>query len=211
MCEDMRALLNAYLDGELSGWRLLQMQTHLASCASCREELRQLRTVSDLLQAAPAPEFIPTDRFVANLTLNLPRRPLKAQLRRGPTLAWWLAPIALIGLWYFIQTAITLSGAVSLVAQTGLLAKGTAWLSTSTPHAGWFSTITNLFGGQTGTGTQSTLSVVDQLSLLGSSLLSQLFWQAVVALLYWVWMVVWWLRTRGRMVFGTPVRPSVHP
>ena len=92
MCEDMRALLNAYLDGELSGWRLLQVQNHLASCASCREELRELRTVSDLLHAAPAPEFVPAERFVANLTLNLPRRPITAHLKRGPTLAWWLAP-----------------------------------------------------------------------------------------------------------------------
>ena len=206
MCEDMRALLNAYLDGELSGWRLLQVQNHLASCASCREELRQLRTVSDLLHAAPEPEFVPAERFVANLTLNLPRRPLKAQLKRGPTLVWWLAPIALIGLWYFIQTAITLSGAVSLVAQSGLLAKGTAWLSTGSQHTLLFTAITDVFHSQAGSGAASTLSAVDQASLIGDSFLTQLFWQAVVALLYWIWMVAWWLRTRGRMAFGTLVQ-----
>jgi anti-sigma factor RsiW len=206
MCEDMRALLNAYLDGELSGWRLLQVQNHLASCASCREELRELRLVSDLLQAAPAPEFVPAERFVANLTLSLPRRPITSHLKRGPTLVWWLAPVALIGLWYFIQTVITLSGAVSLVAQSGLLAKGTAWLSTGSQHTAWFSAVTDLFHGQAGTGTASTLSIADQVTLLGNSLLNQLFWQAVVALLYWVWMAAWWLRTRGRMAFGTLVQ-----
>ena len=56
MHEDMRALLNAYLDGQLRGTRLMEMKVHLAGCEACRNELRELRLVSDLLQAAPDPE-----------------------------------------------------------------------------------------------------------------------------------------------------------
>jgi predicted anti-sigma-YlaC factor YlaD len=206
MHEDMRNLLNAYLDGELHGWRLLEMQTHLASCESCRNELRELRSVSDLLHAAPLPEFTPADRFMSNLTLNLPRRPLKAQMQRGPSLAWLLAPLALIGAWFFVQTLITLSGAVSLAADSGLLEQGTAWLSSGAGNSDLYGTMMNLFGSEIGTSTQSALSTVDQVALFGNGLLNQLLWQAVVALLYWAWMAAWWLRTRGRLLFGKPVR-----
>ena len=79
MHEEMRTLLNAYLDGELHGRRLQEMETHLAICAACRDELSELRLVSDLLQADPAPEFMPAERFVSQLTLRLPRRSLHDQ------------------------------------------------------------------------------------------------------------------------------------
>ncbi len=78
MHEDMRALLNAYLDGELHGTRLLEMELHLASCEACRNELKELHLVSDLLQAAPTPEFMPAERFVSNLTLQ-PAAPYPAR------------------------------------------------------------------------------------------------------------------------------------
>lgn len=207
MCEDMRALLNAYLDGELHGWRLLQVQNHLASCASCRQELKELRLVTDLLHAAPAPAFTPADRFVANLILNLPRRPLKAQLQRGPTLAWWLAPIGLLGLWFFVQIMLSLSTGVSLVAHSGLLDQATSWISTGSEHTLWYASALNLFGGEIGPGAQSTLSFLDQVVAVGSELFTQLLWQAGIALLYWIWMAAWWLRTRGRLALGSLVHP----
>jgi predicted anti-sigma-YlaC factor YlaD len=203
MHEDMRNLLNAYLDGELQGWRLLEMQTHLASCESCRNELRELRSVSDLLRAAPTPAFTPADRFAANLALNLPRRPLKASLQRGPSLVWWLAPVALVGLWTLVQTLITLSGPLSLISSSGLLRQGAAWLPTGTEHSLLYTAGMDLFGGQLGTGMQSTLASVDGFV---SGLLGQLLWQAGIALLYWIWMAAWWLRTRGRMLFVKPAR-----
>ncbi len=40
MHEEMRALLNAYLDGELQGRRLREMETHLESCAECQRGTR---------------------------------------------------------------------------------------------------------------------------------------------------------------------------
>ncbi len=198
MHEDMRALLNAYLDGELHGWRLLEVQNHLTSCESCRNELRELRAVSDLLRAAPLPEFTPAERFAANLALRLPRRPLKAQLQRGPSLTWWLAPLALMGLWFFVQTLIWLTTVLSLALSGGLLGESFSWISGSAAQSNLFAFLMNLFGGHLGTATQSTLSLLDRLVLFGNSLINQWFWQAIVALLYWLWMAVWWLRTRGR-------------
>ncbi len=80
MCENMHALLNAYLDGELHGQRLLEVEKHLVSCAACRNDLQELRTVSDLLRAAPAPAFLPVERFVAQLILRLNAQDTALQL-----------------------------------------------------------------------------------------------------------------------------------
>jgi hypothetical protein len=44
--------LEAYLDGELKGGRLHQVEAHLQVCEDCRAELLALRQLSALLQAA---------------------------------------------------------------------------------------------------------------------------------------------------------------
>ena len=92
MHEDMRTLLSAYLDDELHGPRLQEIKLHLAACEACRNELKELRLVSDLLQAAPTPEFIPAGRFASNLVLSLPRRTMRDMASKPGSLAWWLAP-----------------------------------------------------------------------------------------------------------------------
>jgi len=45
--------LNAYLDGALSGDERRAIEAHLASCAECRQELAELRTVVTLLHGLP--------------------------------------------------------------------------------------------------------------------------------------------------------------
>ncbi len=195
MHEDMRTLLNAYLDGELHGWRLLEMQTHLASCAACRNELRELRLVSDLLQAAPAPEFIPAERFVSQLTLSLPRRALRDRPPKPGSLAWWLVPAGLIGAWFFVQTAFTLTDAVTAANLTGLLGHASSWLGGGQESI-WLSAINSLLGG--GASGSQTFSLLNNVSVFGGGLLSGFLWQAVIVLLYWAWLSIWWLRRGPR-------------
>lgn len=194
MHEIMRTLLNAYLDGELHGTRLEEMKAHLAVCETCRKELNDLQLVSDLLQAAPTPEFIPTERFVANLTLRLPRRPLQEQPRRPASLAWWLVPAGLMGAWFFVQTVFILSNTVSAVQTSGLLG-GASALVGSGQQATWFTLLTGFIGGQAG-GLRSTLSLLDGMDILGVNLLTGFLWQALIALLYWGWLAAWWFRRR---------------
>jgi hypothetical protein len=206
MHEDLRPLLNAYLDGELHGTRLLEVQAHLAACETCRQELKELRRVSDLLQAAPVPEFMPVDRFVANLTLNLPRRSLAAQPPKPGSLAWWLVPAGLLVVWFFVQTAFTLTNVVSAADATGLLGSVSAFFSGGTGHALWFDTLTSTLGLQAASAGGTTLSLLDQLSVFGTSLVSQFLWQALIVLAYWAWLTVWWLRRRPR-----PMRIPASP
>ncbi len=196
MHEDMRTLLNAYLDGELHDRRLLEMQTHLASCEACRNELRELLLVSDLLQAAPAPEFTPAERFISQLNLSLPRRALRDQPPKPGSLAWWLVPAGLLGAWFFVQTVFALTNLVTAANMTGLLGHAAGWLGGGQESI-WFSAITGLFGGQA-VEAQPTLSLLNSVNVFGANLLSGFLWQAVIVLLYWAWLFLWWLRRNPR-------------
>jgi len=192
MHENMRTLLNAYLDGELTGRRLLEMEAHLGSCAACRDELNELRHVSELLQADPAPEFTPTERFVSQLTLNLPRRPMQARSLQPASLTWWLVPAALLGAWFFVQTVFTLTDAVSAANLTGLLGHASSWLG-SGQETVWFSTLTSMVGRQAADA-QPSLTLLNDVGVFGANLVGGFLWQAGIVLLYWGWLLYWWLR-----------------
>jgi anti-sigma factor RsiW len=194
MHEDMRAQLNAYLDGELHGTRLLDVKHHLDSCESCRNELKELHLVSDLLQTAPAPEFMPAERFISNLTLSLPRRTLRDLPTKPGSLAWWLIPAGILGAWFFMQTVFALTGMVTAAQTAGLLGQAASQLGGGQETV-WFAAVTSLFGAQAG-GAQSALSLLNQLNVIGANLLTGFLWQALIVLFYWVWLFVWWLRHR---------------
>jgi len=192
MHEEMHTLLNAYLDGELHDQRLRELQSHLVSCMDCQNELKELRLVSDLLQADSATECIPADRFVSQLALSLPRRSLPNLPPKPGSLAWWLVPAGLLGAWFFIQTVFTLTDMVTAANMTGLLGHAAAWLG-SGQESIWFSTTTSLFGRQAA-GAQPALSLLNDVNVFGVNLLSGFFWQAVIVMLYWAWLFIWWLR-----------------
>jgi anti-sigma factor RsiW len=194
MHEEMRSLLNAYLDGELHGKRLLEMRTHLTQCESCRNELKDLQLVSDLLKAAPVPEFMPANRFISNLTLGLPRRASRDLSPKSGYLAWWLVPAGLLGAWFFVQTAFILTNVLTAAQTTGLLGQAAAWLGGGQQMT-WFAAMTS-FAGPRVSGLQPALSVVNNLDILSVNLLVGFLWQALIVLLYWGWLVAWWLRRR---------------
>ena len=196
MHEDMRALLNAYLDGELHGTRLLEMKLHLAACEACRNELKELRLVSDLLKAAPVPEFMPAERFASNLMLSLPRRTLRDLPPKPGSPAWWLIPAGLLAAWFFVQTVFTLTGALTAAQITGLLGQAARWLNGGQETV-WFAAVTSLFGSQAGAA-QPELSLMNTLNVIGANLLDGFLWQALIVLLYWGWLSAWWFRKRPR-------------
>jgi hypothetical protein len=204
MHEEMRTLLNAYLDGELHGRGLTEMENHLATCETCQNELRELGFVSECLQADPAPEFIPSERFVAQLTLSLPRRsPLPHPPKTG-ILPWWLIPAGLLGAWFFVQTVFTLTNIVTAADISGLLGHTLNFLGSwqgSGQETMWFSTAASLFGGHVTA--QPAFSLLNDVSIFGGDFLSGFIWQALIVLLYWAWLFIWWLR-------GNPQQMSVQ-
>lgn len=196
MHEDMRTLLNVYLDGELHGKRLNELKSHLATCESCRKELKELQLVSELLQAAPTPEFMPAERFASNLALSLPRRSLQERPSKTVSLVGWLVPTGLLGAWFFVQTLFTLTNAITALQTTGLLGMAATGLGGGQETL-WFATATSLIGGHA-VGAQSTLSLLNSLNIFSANLLEGFLWQALIALLYWAWLFVWWLLRRPR-------------
>ena len=195
MIEHVTDLLGTYVDGELHGLRLRQVEDHLTRCAACRKELAELRGLSTLLQdSLPAEAFTPTDRFVANLALNLPRRPETASPHKPLEMLWWLVPAGVMGAWAFLRTVITVSNLVSTADLTGLFGNAAAWLQNGPLNSLWFSASMDLFGNQVHGSGRTALDLLNNYSVFSSSILIQLALQAGIALVYWVWLGLWWNR-----------------
>lgn len=189
--------LNAYLDGELKGGRLHQVEEHLAECEACQTELESLQGLSNLLQEVPAAEFPSAERFVTQVNLLLPQKrtaPSRPQLFE---IGWWMIPVSLIAVWVFISTAVLLSKVVSAADNFGLLDDTTsAWISSSSETADVTTTL-----GQVGVLSGDSLQWAERSESYTRNLFPQIVWQVAVALLYIVWLAVWWARrTRQEQV-----------
>lgn len=194
MPEHVTEWLNAFLDGELHGPRLKQVQEHLAGCAICQADLEDLQKLSQMLhEAAPVRADRPSDRFIAELVLILPRREAGASSPRD--IGWWLVPAGAAASWALLQAGLTLGGLLSTAGAAGLLDGASGWFSSAPEHTEWFSAALGLFGGHLAGNGFAILNVMDNLGVLGSNLTSQLAWQAGFALLYWAGLAIWWNRS----------------
>ncbi len=187
--------LGAYHDGELRGGRLHQVEQHLAECGACRAELDEIRGLSLFLQdAAPAEGFLPTERFVSNLMLKLPRRPELPLRRINLQIGWWLAPVGLLLALIFVNVTSVLSSAVSLAADAGLLGNGLPWVREAALQMNWFGSAMNLFGDQLSGPGQAILEMLNDANLFIARLIKPLFTQAILAIGYLGWLFAWWMR-----------------
>jgi len=196
MHEELHLQLNAYLDGELHGRNRKAMQAHLAVCDICRNELDELRRLSKLLQADPAAETVPAERFVSQLMLGLPRRIPGGPSRPHSALPGWLVPAGLLGTWCFIQTVFALTGVFTLADITGLLGRAALWLGTGQESI-WFSAAVNLLGGKAFV-TLPTLSLLNNVSVFWANMFSGFLWQAGISVFYCAWLLTWWFRHSRR-------------
>ena len=200
MTKHVTEWLGAYHDGELSNARLRQVEEHLAECAECKAELDGMRGLSVLLrETAPAGEFLPTERFVANLTLSLPRQPEQPQPRKMLEIGWWLIPVSLLGTWVFIQITVSLSSVFTAAVDAGLLGSNLSWFQGNPSQMEWFATAMNLFGNQLGLTGRVVLSELNEVNLFVTELTGHYLWQAFLAVSYLGWLVAWWLRHQRQL------------
>ncbi len=195
MVDHVTQWLGAYHDGELRGERLRQVEQHLTECAICQAELEETRNLSALLQnTASTADFLPTERFIANLALSLPRASERPQPRNALKIGWWLVPVGLLGMWLFVDITHCLSSVVTFVADTGLLGGNLAWLQGNPLQMRWFATSMNLFGDQLGATGREALSALNDANLFMAQLAGSLIPQAILAVSYLGWLLSWWLR-----------------
>lgn len=192
MSDHVSEWLNAYLDGELQGGRLHQVQAHLAECDACRAELESLQSLSALLHDVPAGEFTANERFVSQVNLLLPQKQIATPRRQLLEAGWWLIPIGLLAAWIFLSTTVLVSDMLSAANKFGLLDSNTALL-VSGPSAGtyWTSML-----GQVGLLEGEVLGWAQRTEGFTRNVLPQFIWQVSIALLYLTWIAVWWARRR---------------
>jgi hypothetical protein len=199
MIEHVTEWLNAYLDGELGGLRLRQVEHHLTECASCRHELDELRSLSTLLrETPPAAKFTPTERFAANLAMRLPRTSDAVRSPKSTGLAWWLVPAGTLVAWAIVQAFLSLNTAVSVAGQFGLLGNAVTWLQSAPQHSDWFTLSRGFFGTDLGQTGRLMMQVLDQADVFGANLLVQLALQVLIGFTYWAWLGFWFLRRQRR-------------
>jgi anti-sigma factor RsiW len=194
MAEHVLEWLNAYLDGELSGWHLERVEKHLAECSACRTELEALRRVSLLVQQVPLPQsFRSAARFTEQVMLQLPRAQARPARRE---LGWWLTPAALLLAYAFVQAVFWLSTGIWTAGQAGLLGEAAAWLAPRTQDAGL---LTGAFQwlGVMPAGTLQQIAMFSE--SIGWNLMVQLVLEGGLALLYLGWLLVWWQRRQPRL------------
>jgi anti-sigma factor RsiW len=137
--------LAAYHDGELPSGRRGQVEEHLKDCQTCRAELEALQELSSLLKADPLPAHTPPERFTAQVQLRLPHASLSQARQNGGRPPRWVlgVPLALIGVWAFLQAALWVTSATLEADQVfgSHTALFNGWLTTG----GLFETDTDLF------------------------------------------------------------------
>lgn len=209
MSEHISPWLGAYHDGELRGNRLRLVEVHLAACETCRAELEAMRSLSFLLkETSPEAEFIPTERFVANLVLSMPRVPHQARTRNALQMGWWLVPVGLLLAMLFVNITTSLSSIYTLAADTGLFDGALPWVQETTAQMDWFARTMSLFGNQLGSPGQAILSAVNEANVFIAQMVRPLIPQALLAAGYLGWMLTWWLRSQENHTTQTAHRSS---
>ena len=198
MTEHVTAYLGAYHDGELRGRRLRQVEAHLAHCATCRAELERLRALATLLQESPAAENLtPPERFVAQVGLRLPRRPVQTAWQRGLEIGWRTVPLGLLGAWAFVQTVFIVAGAVMIALRMGLGGDVVAGLLPASQSGPWLAQALSLSEASLSDVGRIVLQLLSNGGPWGWGVMLNLGSLVVIGLLYWSWLAIWWaVRTR---------------
>ena len=207
MSEHVNEWLSPYFDGEMHGARLRQVENHLGECAQCRAELERMQELSSLLQGtAPAGEFIPTERFVSNLSLNLPRQPEQPQTRKVLEIGWWLIPVGVLGIWAFLQVTFSLSALVQTASDAGLFGSTFAGFQGNPSQTEWFRTLTEIFGGQPGFTGQMLFSTLNNADLFIHNLTGQFLWQVILGVIYLGWLASCGFVSKAPILMYKPVQ-----
>ena len=200
MPEHTSEWLSPYLDGELRGTRLHQVEAHLAECASCQAELASLKRLSSWLSEVPGPEFTSTEHFAAQVSLRLPQRQTSIPRIKILEISWWLIPVGLLGAWVVVNLSFLIGDVLSGATRLGLLTEASDWTALGSSSPVYWSRLLAQVGILRG----SSLDWASSIEALARTALPQITLQLWIALLYMSWIAIWWSRRRPQ-VAGQPL------
>jgi hypothetical protein len=155
-----------------------------------------LKGLSNLLHEAPAPEFTPSERFAAQVSLRLPHEKPGAVKRKAQEIGWWMIPVSLLLLWVLIGSVEVVGDVISTADRLGLLSLGDApalLVSGSSNEAVWSGRL-----GEFGLLSGDSLQYAERTESFTRNNLPQIVWQSAIALLYLSWIAIWWARNTHR-------------
>jgi anti-sigma factor (TIGR02949 family) len=130
-CRDRARMLGSFLDGELEAAKLIEIDEHIASCESCREETQLLRAMRGSLKRvvkAPAPSGL-RDRIANAMAAERLREDARAEAAFGALAG---GPPFVSGA--SLKTMVPLATAAALALMWGAAANGNQAASTDS-HA----------------------------------------------------------------------------
>jgi predicted anti-sigma-YlaC factor YlaD len=189
--------LGAYLDGELQGRRLQQVEDHLVQCAACRADLEEMQALSVLLQESPSAQGLASaERFVAQVGLRLPREQKQPVWWRALVTGWRLAPVGLVGAWAFTQALFLMTSAALIALQLGLGGDALAGLLPTSQQGTWLSMGLSLSGASLSEVAEVILRLLANGGPLGWAAMLNFAATAVIGLMIWSWLAGWCVRHR---------------
>ncbi len=194
-----QARLQAYHDGELTPLQVARVEAHLAECASCRDELAALRSLTRLLQVAPAAqERLSGERFAAQVALKLRRRPERTPAQQALFTGWQLVPVFVVSAWFFIQAAMLVTTGIAVLLALGI---GTDMLSGVAPAQagtgfGWLNLLVAVAATVADLLVPGAVPLIRQAGsimtgLAGAVGFAGVLLPLVVALSLWSWLATW--------------------
>jgi predicted anti-sigma-YlaC factor YlaD len=190
MSKHVTEWLNAYLDSELHGSRLHQVEAHLAECQTCQAELESLEKLSGLLQEVPVPEFTSPEKLATQVNLRLAHQRRTTSEKKFLEVGWWMIPVGLLATWVFISTSFLVNDILSAANNLGLLTSISGWLAFGPSNEAYWSSRLGQFGVLSG----NTLEIVASTEIFTRTSLPQIILQVSIALLYLSWIAIWWAR-----------------
>lgn len=190
MSKHVSEWLNAYHDGELRGNKLHHVEEHLAECELCRAEFESIEGISNLLREVPTPEFVPVERFAAQVNLRVPHKQTRVSRNQILEIGWWMVPVMLVTFWVFFSTVFVVRDFLSTVSHAGLISGVSNWMI-SAPSNGIYLSATL---GQAGLLSGRSLNWAETTETITRSSFTEWSLQISIAILYLSWIAVWWAR-----------------
>lgn len=176
--------IDAYFDGELQPELEQSFTHHLQECETCRQELENRQLLrTELRSLAMATGEKPAQQFISEIMLHLPPQSSSVSQKASLRILWYVIPLGILLCFVGLQIFGWVTGLLDLIPGVNsffaLLFPVSAW------GGEWFNWLSSVF--------QASIFWNGIGQVFEWNIFNQLFYLAVLAILYCSWMVLWWI------------------